>query len=167
VELTEAGRAFGLERMRDGFPLSPRLIREIHEVLLAKGARQPCTAGAVQKKSELDRRQPARRRGLCTASAQYVVDFMGKLETFIHQEGTSLPLLIKAGLVHAQFESILGCDLLCCTYHDATIDCLTTASISPSKFPYDLPALALGLNKTPILHAAPFCTGLWTGSAGQ
>jgi Fic family protein len=31
---------------------------------------------------------------------------MGQLETFIHQEGTALPLLIKAGLVHAQFESI-------------------------------------------------------------
>jgi len=31
---------------------------------------------------------------------------MGQLETFIHQEGASLPLLIRAGLVHAQFESI-------------------------------------------------------------
>jgi Fic family protein len=31
---------------------------------------------------------------------------MGQLEAFIHQEGPSLPLLIRAGLVHAQFESI-------------------------------------------------------------
>ncbi|HEV2274197.1 MAG TPA: Fic family protein, partial [Acidobacteriaceae bacterium] len=37
---------------------------------------------------------------------EYVSDCMGQLETFIHQEGSSLPLLIKAGLVHAQFESI-------------------------------------------------------------
>jgi Fic family protein len=37
---------------------------------------------------------------------EYVADCMGQLETFIHQEGTALPLLIKAGLVHAQFESI-------------------------------------------------------------
>jgi Fic family protein len=31
----------GLKRMRDGFPLSIRLIREIHEVLLAKGRGSP------------------------------------------------------------------------------------------------------------------------------
>ena len=31
---------------------------------------------------------------------------MGQLETFTHQEGTTLPLLTKAGLVHALFESI-------------------------------------------------------------
>jgi Fic family protein len=31
---------------------------------------------------------------------------MGQLETFIHQDAASLPLLVRAGLVHAQFESI-------------------------------------------------------------
>jgi len=40
------------------------------------------------------------------APPAYVTDCMGQLESFIHQEGASLPLLIKAGLVHAQFESI-------------------------------------------------------------
>lgn len=31
---------------------------------------------------------------------------MGQLEMFLHQDAPSLPLLIRAGLVHAQFESI-------------------------------------------------------------
>jgi Fic family protein len=34
------------------------------------------------------------------------MDCMGQLETFIHQDAPSIPLLVRAGLVHAQFESI-------------------------------------------------------------
>lgn len=37
---------------------------------------------------------------------EYVMECMGQLEMFLHQETPSLPLLIRAGLVHAQFESI-------------------------------------------------------------
>jgi Fic family protein len=35
-----------------------------------------------------------------------VADCMGKLELFFHEERPDLPLLIKAGLVHVQFETI-------------------------------------------------------------
>jgi hypothetical protein len=69
------------------------------------------------------------------------------------------PLDDPAGLV-------LGCDLLGCPHYDATIDWLTSASISPSKLPYTLSASAFGFYKASILHAAPFCTGVWAGSAG-
>jgi Fic family protein len=96
----------GLKRMRDGFPLSPRLIREIHEVLLAKGA------GAMHSRDSAEKARigsvvpgPAMRR-MSPPPSEYVLDCMGQLEAFIRQEGASLPLLIRAGLVHAQFESI-------------------------------------------------------------
>lgn len=39
----------GLKRMRDGFPLSLRLIREIHEVLLAKGRGSHAQPGQFRK----------------------------------------------------------------------------------------------------------------------
>ncbi len=34
------------------------------------------------------------------------MEFMGQLELFLHEERADLPLLIKAGLIHAQFETI-------------------------------------------------------------
>jgi Fic family protein len=37
---------------------------------------------------------------------EFVMDCLGELESFLHQEAPSLPLLVRAGLVHAQFESI-------------------------------------------------------------
>jgi hypothetical protein len=51
---------------------------------------------------------------------------------------------------------VLGCDLLGCPHYDATIDWLTSVSISPSKFPNALSASAFGLYKASILHTAPF-----------
>ena len=95
----------GLKRMRDGFPLSFRLIREIHEVLWRRGAAAMRSRDSSEKvRTGLAAAGPAMRRML--PLPEYVMDCMGQLETFIHQEGSSLPLLIKAGLVHAQFESI-------------------------------------------------------------
>lgn len=89
-----------------GFPLSLRLIREIHEVLLAKGRDSHAQPGQFRKSQNWIGGSRPGNAAYVPPPPEYVVDCMGQLETFIHQEGTSLPLLIKAGLVHAQFESI-------------------------------------------------------------
>ena len=96
----------GLKRMRDGFPLSLRLIREIHEVLLAKGRGSHAQPGQFRKSQNWIGGSRPGNAAYVPPPPEYVTDSMGQLETFIHQEGSSLPLLIKAGLVHAQFESI-------------------------------------------------------------
>ncbi len=96
----------GLKRMRDGFPLSLRLIREIHEVLLAKGRGSHAQPGQFRKSQNWIGGSRPGNAAYVPPPPEYVTDCMGHLETFIHQEGSSLPLLIKAGLVHAQFESI-------------------------------------------------------------
>src|ERR1700689_2758502 len=96
----------GLKRMRDGFPLSLRLIREIHEVLLAKGRGSRAQPGQFRKSQNWIGGSRPSNAAYVPPPPEYVVDCMGKMETFIHQEDPSLPLLIKAGLVHAQFESI-------------------------------------------------------------
>jgi Fic family protein len=97
---------YGLERMRDGFPLSLRLIREIHEVLLSKGRGSHAQPGQFRKSQNWIGGTRPGNATYVPPPPEYVMDCMGQLETFIHQEGPSLPLLIRAGLVHAQFESI-------------------------------------------------------------
>jgi len=101
-----AAMNYGLERLRDGMPLSNRLIREIHEVLLAKGR------GSTKQPGEF-RRSQNWVGGSRPGNATYVPppynmlhDLMGDLEAFIHSEEVDLPVLIKAALVHVQFESI-------------------------------------------------------------
>jgi len=96
----------GLKRMRGGFPLSLRLIREIHEVLLSKGRGSHAQPGQFRKSQNWIGGTRPGNAAYVPPPPEYVLDCMGQLETFIHQEGASLPLLIKAGLVHAQFESI-------------------------------------------------------------
>ena len=96
----------GLKRMKEGFPLSLRLIREVHEVLLAKGCGSHAQPGQFRKSQNWIGGSRPGNAVYVPPPPEYVADCMGQLETFIHQEGSSLPLLIKAGLVHAQFESI-------------------------------------------------------------
>jgi Fic family protein len=96
----------GLARLPN-LPVSVRLIREIHAELL-RGAR-----GHRLQPGELRRSQnwigPA---GCTLAEAAFVPPppaevptALGGLETFLHQRD-ELPLLIKIGLAHAQFETI-------------------------------------------------------------
>lgn len=96
----------GLERLRDGFPLSLRLIREIHNVLLRKGR------GSNQQPGEFRRTQNwigGTRPGnavFVPPPPDKIIDLMGQLEKFIHEKEPNIPVLIKAGLIHVQFESI-------------------------------------------------------------
>ena len=96
----------GLRRLRDGFPLSNRLIREIHEVLLSRGR------GSSKAPGEFRRSQNwigGTRPGNATfvpPPHQHVPDCMSELESFLHQSETGLPLLVRGGLTHVQFETI-------------------------------------------------------------
>lgn len=97
---------YGLARLREGMPLSNRLIREIHGVLLSHDR------GANMQPGEF-RRSQNWLGGSRPGNATYVPpphnllnDCMGDLETFIHSEKLNLPVLIKVALVHVQFESI-------------------------------------------------------------
>ena len=96
---------YGLERIAD-LPLSLRLIREIHERLLA-GVR-----GAERTPGEYRRSQNwIGPQGCTLANATFVPPPVHEMQTaldnferFLHD--TSLPVLIHCGLAHAQFETI-------------------------------------------------------------
>jgi Fic family protein len=94
----------GLQRLREGFPLSMRLLREIHGVLLAKGR------GAEKQPGEFRRSQNwigGSRPGnalFVPPPPEQVGECLGSLEKFLHDENT--PSLIRAALAHVQFETI-------------------------------------------------------------
>ena len=101
-----AAMSHGLERIRSGFPISLRLIREIHEILLAKGR------GATKQPGEFRHSQNwigGTRPGnalFVPPPPETVLDLMSGLEAFIHADTPAVPTLVKAGLVHVQFETI-------------------------------------------------------------
>ncbi len=108
VEVSNYVRAMehGLRRLREGFPFSNRLIREIHAELLSRGR------GCDKLPGEF-RRSQNWIGGSRPGTAYYVPpphtavpDCMGDLEQFFHARDTNLPSLLKAGISHAQFESI-------------------------------------------------------------
>ena len=96
----------GLGRLRGGFPLSNRLIREIHGVLLSHGR------GTGKAPGEFRRSQNwiggARPGAAVFAPPPHtaVPDCMAALERFLHAEDDGLPVLVRAGLAHVQFETI-------------------------------------------------------------
>ncbi len=96
----------GLDRLGE-FPVSIRLIREIHERLL-RGVR-----GARLTPGELRRSQNWIGPAGCTLNEASFVPppphevpaALGALETFLHSD-SDLPPLVQIGLAHAQFETI-------------------------------------------------------------
>lgn len=101
-----AAMNFGLERL-SMLPVSIRLIREIHEKLMLN------VRGANLQPGQLRVSQNWIGAGGCTLNEarfvppppHIVPEALGALENFLHAP-TNLPLLLKIGLAHAQFETI-------------------------------------------------------------
>lgn len=96
----------GLQRLRGGFPLSLRLIREIHQILLSGGRGSGKQPGEFRTSQNWIGGMRPGNAAFVPPPPDMVPDCMGKLELFFHEERPDLPLLIKAGLVHVQFETI-------------------------------------------------------------
>jgi len=96
----------GLSRLREGFPLSLRLIREIHEVLLSEGRGSDKTPGAFrQSQNWIGGTRPGNAIYVPPPAAE-VIAVMGDLERFLNDQPERTPVLIKAALAHVQFETI-------------------------------------------------------------
>jgi Fic family protein len=96
----------GLARLRDGFPLSLRLIREIHGVLLSKGRGSDKDPGEFRRSQNWIGGTRPGTAAFVPPPPELVMDCMHALELFVHDEREDLPILIKAGMVHVQFETI-------------------------------------------------------------
>ena len=106
VSNSVAALDYGLKRLADGFPLSLRLIKEMHSVLLSKGR------GSNQAPGEFRRTQNwigGTRPGnavFVPPPADRVLECMGQLELFLHDQPETTPALLNAALAHVQFETI-------------------------------------------------------------
>lgn len=101
-----AAMQYGLEKLQEGMPLSLRLIREMHEVLLRKGRGESKNPGAFRTSQNWIGGTRPGNAVFVPPPPHRVMECMGKLELFIHEPAHSLPVLIKAALVHVQFETI-------------------------------------------------------------
>jgi Fic family protein len=95
----------GLKRLKDA-PLSLRLIKEIHNILLSRGR------GSTREPGEFRRTQNwvgGSRPGnalFVPPPPDQLFDCLGPLEKFLHNKPVKTPVLIKAALAHVQFETI-------------------------------------------------------------
>ena len=97
----------GLERLPQ-LPLSLRLLREIHAELM-KGVRGGDKSPGEFRTSQNwigGRDTTLRDAAFIPPPPHELINALGQLETFLHDARDSVPLLIRCGLAHAQFETI-------------------------------------------------------------
>lgn len=97
---------YGLERIRNGFPLSNRLIREVHEKLLSRGRGSDKLPGEFRRSQNWIGGTRPGNAHFVPPPPHLVDECMSQLESFLHSETGSLPVLIKAALAHVQFETV-------------------------------------------------------------
>jgi len=96
----------GLKRMEDGFPLSLRLLKEIHAVLLSKGRGSDRTPGEFRRSQNWIGGTRPGNASFVPPPAERVMDCLGRLELFLHDQPERTPVLLKSALAHVQFETI-------------------------------------------------------------
>ncbi len=96
---------YGLERAKD-FPFSLRFIRELHEKLMtgARNTHNPFPGEFRRTQNWIGGTRPDNAR-FVPPPVREMNQALNDLEKFIHADDEYLPL-IKAGLLHAQFETI-------------------------------------------------------------
>ena len=108
VEVANYAQAMrhGLSRLSSGFPLSLRLIREMHEVLLRSGRGSRSTPGEFRTSQNWI-------GGTRPGDALYVPppitemhEALHSFEKFLHGEAEKFPVLVQCAILHVQFESI-------------------------------------------------------------
>ena len=97
---------YGVQRIRDGFPVCTRLIREIHEILMQGVRGEHKTPGEFRTSQNWI-------GGSMPSTAVYVppphtelAECLTDFELFINNEEIDTPDLIKIAILHYQFESI-------------------------------------------------------------
>lgn len=96
----------GMARLSEGFPLSNRLLREMHAVLMSKGRGSDKQPGDFRRSQNwIGGTRPGNAR-FVPPPPHEVEPCMGALEQFLHDDATGLPVLLRAALAHVQFETI-------------------------------------------------------------
>ncbi len=95
----------GLERLKNDFPISLRLIREIHEVLLREGRGASSQPGEFRTSQNWIGGTRPSRAMFVPPPPHMLMQCLGDFEKFLHADN-HLPTIVKAALAHVQFETI-------------------------------------------------------------
>ena len=96
---------YGLDRLHT-LPLSLRLIREMHSRLLQSGRGGTKSPGRFRRSQNWIGGTRPGNALFVPPPASELTACLGALEAFMHEDRSGLPPLIKAGLLHVQFETI-------------------------------------------------------------
>jgi Fic family protein len=96
----------GMARLREGFPLCNRLLREMHMKLMAQGRGGDKAPGEFRRSQNWIGGTRPGNAHFVPPPPQEVESCMAALERFIHGEAGAAPVLLKAALAHVQFETI-------------------------------------------------------------
>ena len=96
----------GIRRLRDGFPLSNRLIREMHAVLLRSGRGTGMSPGEFRRTQNWIGGSRPGNAHFVPPPPLAVHDCMSDLERFLHADLVGISAIVRAGLAHVQFETI-------------------------------------------------------------
>lgn len=95
---------YGLRRLKEDFPLSLRLLREIHGVLLSGGRGSSKLPGEFRRSQNWIGGTRPGNALFVPPPVDHLNQCLSNFEHFLHDN--TLPILIKAGLAHVQFETI-------------------------------------------------------------
>ncbi len=96
----------GLRRLEDGFPLSLRLLREIHSVLLSHGRGSSMAPGEFRRTQNWIGGTRPGNAAFVPPPPEQVLPCMSDLELFLQDKPEPTPVVLKAALAHVQFETI-------------------------------------------------------------
>ena len=101
-----AAMEHGLKRLRGDFPLSNRLLREIHGILLSHGRGSSKDPGQFRRTQNWVGGTRPGNALFVPPPHQELEECMAALERFLHEDKPGLPVVVRAGMAHVQFETI-------------------------------------------------------------
>jgi len=101
-----AALEYGLQLLKEGLPISLRLLRKIHATLLKKGRGSDKTPGEFRRSQNWIGGTRPGNATFVPPPVEEMLECMGKLELFLHDQPVQTPVLLKAALAHLQFETI-------------------------------------------------------------
>lgn len=96
----------GLRRLGEEFPLSNRLLREVHAILLSRGRGSDKQPGEFRLSQNWIGGTRPGNAVYVPPPPEHLAEAMAAFEKFLHDVPERTPALVKCALTHAQFETI-------------------------------------------------------------